>query len=398
MSLEKVCILGLGYIGLPTAALLANRGYEVHGVDVVPEVVDTINSGKVHIIEPELDTFVQSAVRSGKLKANTVPERADIYIIAVPTPFKEGNQPDLSYVESAARSIAPFVRPGNLVILESTSPIGTTEKVSQILASLGVEVNSVFIAYCPERVLPGQVMKELIENDRIVGGLNEESTQKVAAFYARFVSGEVIKTQAKTAELCKLSENSYRDTNIAFANELSLVCDAAGIDVWELIKLANKHPRVNILQPGTGVGGHCIAVDPWFIISEFPSQTKIIRAAREVNNYKTEWVIEKIKSTALEFEIKESRKPVIALFGLSFKPNIDDLRESPAVKVAKAIHNQHNTLVVEPHIHGHPYLNLVNTSEAHEKADIQVYLVAHKAFRPVPETNKTVLDFCNIKG
>lgn len=398
MALEKVCILGLGYIGLPTGALLANRGYEVYGVDVIQDVVDTINSGKVHIIEPELDTFVQSAVRSGKLRANTVPQGADIFIIAVPTPFKEGNKPDLSYVESAAKSIAPFVKPGNLVILESTSPIGTTDKVEAILKEYSVETDKIFIAYCPERVLPGQVMKELIENDRIVGGLNEASTKKVAAFYSRFVSGEVIQTHARTAELCKLSENSYRDTNIAFANELSLVCDKAGIDVWELIKLANKHPRVNILQPGTGVGGHCIAVDPWFIISEFPEQTPLIRTAREVNNFKTEWVIEKIHNAALEFEIKNHRKPILALLGLSFKPNIDDLRESPAVKVALSIHSRHNTLVVEPHIHQHKVFNLVSLEKGIEEADILIYLVAHKAFKPAPKTEKRVLDFCNINA
>lgn len=398
MGLEKVCILGMGYIGLPTGALLANRGYQVHGVDVIPEVVDTINSGRVHIIEPELDTFVRSAVRSGKLRANLVPEPADIFIIAVPTPFKEGNKPDLSYVESAARSIAPFVKPGNLVILESTSPIGTTEKVESILRENGVPTELVFIAYCPERVLPGQVMKELIENDRIVGGIHSPATEKVAEFYSRFVSGEVIKTNARTAELCKLSENSYRDTNIAFANELSLVCDAAGIDVWEVIKLANKHPRVNILQPGTGVGGHCIAVDPWFIISEFPNQTKLILAAREVNNYKTDWVIEKIENAALRFEIENKRKPILALMGLSFKPNIDDLRESPAVKVAKKIHENHETLVVEPHIQSHVQFHLVPFSDAFEKADILVYLVGHRVFKPIPITNKQVLDFCNIKG
>jgi UDP-N-acetyl-D-mannosaminuronic acid dehydrogenase len=398
VPLEKICILGLGYIGLPTAALLANRGYQVHGVDVVREVVDTINSGKVHIIEPELDTFVQSAVRSGNLKANLFPEPSDIFIIAVPTPFKEGNKPDLSYVESAAKSIAPFVEEGNLVILESTSPIGTTEKVKKILEDYSVNTESIFIAYCPERVLPGQVMKELIENDRIVGGINKISTEKVAAFYSRFVSGEVIKTGARTAELCKLAENSYRDTNIAFANELSLVCDAANINVWEVIKLANKHPRVNILQPGTGVGGHCIAVDPWFIISEFPNETKLIRAAREVNNYKTDWVIEKINSTALKFELEHHRKPVIGLLGLSFKPNIDDLRESPAVKVVQEIHSHHQTLVVEPHISKHSHFTLVSLESAIESADILVYLVGHKVFRPAVSTQKLVLDFCNING
>lgn len=398
MALEKVCILGLGYIGLPTGALLANRGYEVFGVDVIQDVVDTINSGKVHIIEPELDTFVQSAVKSGKLKASTQPQFADIFIIAVPTPFKEGNKPDLSYVIAAAKSIAPYIKPGNLVILESTSPIGTTDKVESILKEFGIETDQIFMAYCPERVLPGQVMKELIENDRIVGGLNEASTQTVAAFYSRFVSGEVIQTHARTAELCKLSENSYRDTNIAFANELSLVCDKAGIDVWELIKLANKHPRVNILQPGTGVGGHCIAVDPWFIISEFPELSPLMRTAREVNNYKTEWVIEKIHNAALEFELKNHRKPILGIMGLSFKPNIDDLRESPAVKVARSLNNIHEIRVLEPHIHQHSEFKLVSQERIFDEADIMAYLVAHKVFKPVPDTEKQILDFCNIRS
>lgn len=395
--MTRICIAGLGYIGLPTAALLANRGFFVHGVDVIQSVVNTINKGEIHIIEPELDTFVRSAVQSGKLTANLVPAPADVFIIAVPTPFKENKEPDLSYVFSAAEAIAPFLRPGNLVILESTSPIGTTQKIKDLLQRQGINVDELFIAYCPERVLPGHVMKELIENDRIVGGLTPEATDKVAAFYKMFVSGEVLKTEAKTAELCKLAENSYRDTNIAFANELSLISDAAGVDVWELIKLANKHPRVNILQPGTGVGGHCIAVDPWFIISAYPEQSKLIRSAREINTYKTEWVIEKISLEATRISQVLGRPAVIAVYGLSFKPDIDDLRESPAIHVYRALKADNVVLAVEPHVKSHQAIPLVDLTEALDSADLHVFLVAHKQFKTLNLAGKTVLDFCNLK-
>lgn len=395
--MTRICIAGLGYIGLPTAALLANRGFFVHGVDVIPSVVSTINKGEIHIIEPELDTFVRSAVQSGKLTANLVPALADVFIIAVPTPFKENKEPDLSYVFSAAKAIAPFLRAGNLVILESTSPIGTTQKIKDLLEKQGINVAELFIAYCPERVLPGHVMKELIENDRIVGGLTPEATDKVASFYKKFVSGEVLKTEAKTAELCKLAENSYRDTNIAFANELSLISDAAGVDVWELIKLANKHPRVNILQPGTGVGGHCIAVDPWFIISAYPEQSKLIRCAREINTYKTEWVIEKISLEAKRISLVLGRAAVIAVYGLSFKPDIDDLRESPAIHVYTALKTGHVVLAVEPHVKSHPEIKLVDLNQALDSADLHVFLVAHKQFKALNLDGKTVLDFCNLK-
>lgn len=395
--MTRICIAGLGYIGLPTAALLANRGFFVHGVDVIPSVVSTINKGEIHIIEPELDTFVRSAVQSGKLTANLVPALADVFIIAVPTPFKENKEPDLSYVFSAAKAIAPFLRAGNLVILESTSPIGTTQKIKDLLESQGINVAELFIAYCPERVLPGHVMKELIENDRIVGGLTPEATDKVASFYKKFVSGEVLKTEAKTAELCKLAENSYRDTNIAFANELSLISDAAGVDVWELIKLANKHPRVNILQPGTGVGGHCIAVDPWFIISAYPEQSKLIRCAREINTYKTEWVIEKISLEAKRISLVLGRVAVIAVYGLSFKPDIDDLRESPAIHVYTALKAGHSVLAVEPHVKSHATIKLVDLNQALDSADLHVFLVAHKQFKTLNLEGKTVLDFCNLK-
>mgnify|MGYP000426787979 CR=1 FL=1 len=395
--MTRICIAGLGYIGLPTAALLANRGFFVHGVDVIPSVVSTINKGEIHIIEPELDTFVRSAVQSGKLTANLVPALADVFIIAVPTPFKENKEPDLSYVFSAAKAIAPFLRAGNLVILESTSPIGTTQKIKDLLESQGINVAELFIAYCPERVLPGHVMKELIENDRIVGGLTPEATDKVASFYKKFVSGEVLKTEAKTAELCKLAENSYRDTNIAFANELSLISDAAGVDVWELIKLANKHPRVNILQPGTGVGGHCIAVDPWFIISAYPEQSKLIRCAREINTYKTEWVIEKISLEAKRISLVLGRAAVIAVYGLSFKPDIDDLRESPAIHVYTVLKAGHSVLAVEPHVKSHATIKLVDLNQALDSADLHVFLVAHKQFKTLNLEGKTVLDFCNLK-
>ncbi len=394
--MTRICIAGLGYIGLPTAALLANRGFLVHGVDVIPEVVKTINKGEIHIIEPELDTFVRSAVQSGKLRAHLEPADADVFIIAVPTPFKENKEPDLSFVFSAAEAIAPFLKTGNLLILESTSPIGTTEKIQELLRKKGIRVEDLFIAYCPERVLPGHVMKELIENDRIVGGLTAEATEKVAAFYKLFVSGEVLKTDAKTAELCKLAENSYRDTNIAFANELSLISDAAGINVWELIKLANKHPRVNILQPGTGVGGHCIAVDPWFIISAYPNQSPLIRTAREVNTYKTEWVIDRIKNAAFEISITTGREPVIAIYGLSFKPDIDDLRESPAVRVFEGLKEAYQILAVEPHVKSYKQILMTDLDTALETADLHVFLVAHRVFKNLNTGNKEVLDFCNL--
>ncbi|KZX77653.1 UDP-N-acetyl-D-mannosaminuronic acid dehydrogenase, partial [Oleiphilus sp. HI0009] len=322
---RSVCVMGLGYIGLPTASLLGTKGYQVTGVDVSPKVVETINQGKIHIVEPDLDLLVKSAVNSGNLKASLEPCKADVFIIAVPTPFKEGYEPDLSYVEQATRNIAPFVESGNLVILESTSPVGTTDLVAKILSEAGHDTQGdVFVAHCPERVLPGRILIELVQNDRIVGGINEASTDAAATFYKEFVSGEVLETSAKTAELSKLTENSFRDVNIAFANELSLICDQEHIDVWELISLANRHPRVNILQPGPGVGGHCIAVDPWFIIHRNPEQAKLIRTAREVNDHKPEWVISKVREKAERF-----KRPVIACLGLAFKADVDDLRESP---------------------------------------------------------------------
>lgn len=395
MQKRKVCVIGLGYIGLPTSALLANRGYMVHGVDVVQHVVDTINQGNIHIVEPELDTFVQAAVNSGKLKADTKPTDADIFIIAVPTPFHEGYVPNIDYVLSATRSIASHVKEGNIVILESTSPVGTTDQIEIILKENGVDTSKLFIAHCPERVLPGHIMRELVSNDRIVGGTTPEATKVTAEFYREFVQGEVLETDAKTAEMAKLTENSFRDTNIAFANELSMLCDKFSINVWELIKLANRHPRVNILQPGAGVGGHCIAVDPWFIVHAGGEMAKMIRTAREVNNYKTEWVIEKIKNAVLKFETHNGRKAKVACMGLAFKPNIDDLRESPALYIARKLKADGlEILAVEPNIESHKEFEIVDYKEAIQKADIVTFLVAHKEFKSVEIENE--LDFCGV--
>ncbi len=392
---KKICVIGLGYIGLPTAALLANRGYEVHGVDVVQSTVDTINNGDIHIVEPGLDTFVSSAVRSGKLTADTKPVAADVFIIAVPTPFHEGYVPNIDYVVSATQAIATYVKEGDIVILESTSPVGTTDKVEEVLQKEGVDTSKLHIAHCPERVLPGRIMIELVENDRIVGGTTPEATEATVAFYNTFVEGEVLSTDAKTAEMAKLTENSFRDTNIAFANELSILCDKFNIDVWELIALANRHPRVNILQPGAGVGGHCIAVDPWFIVYAGGDDAKMIRTAREVNTYKTEWAIEKIKNEALVFEKENGRKAKIACMGLAFKPNIDDLRESPALYIAKQlISDNFNVLAVEPNIEKFKDFEIIDYKKALEDADIVTFLVAHKEFKGLDI--KTNLDFCGV--
>ena len=397
MQTKTVCIMGLGYIGLPTAALLANRKYHVHGVDVVQSTVDTINQGKIHIVEPDLDTFVRSAVNSGNLIADTKPKEADVFIIAVPTPFHEGYVPNIDYVVSATESIAPYIKAGNIVILESTSPVGTTEKIAEVLESKGVEISKIHIAHCPERVLPGQIMRELVENDRIVGGLNEEATKETVAFYKTFVSGQILQTDAKTAEMAKLTENSYRDVNIAFANELSILSDKFGINVWELISLANRHPRVNILQPGTGVGGHCIAVDPWFIVHAGGEDAKIIRTAREVNTYKTEWVIEKIKNAALTFEKEHGKAAKVACMGLSFKPNIDDLRESPALYVTRRlIADGLEVLPVEPNIKSSEEFDLIQDAEAINQADIIVFMVAHDEFKGIRIFGKEVFDFCGV--
>ncbi|MGM0858922.1 MAG: UDP-N-acetyl-D-mannosamine dehydrogenase [Pseudomonadota bacterium] len=396
LKIDRILVMGLGYIGLPSAALLANRGYNVQGVDISPEVVDTINQGEIHIVEPDLDSFVHSAVHSGRLKASLIPEPADIFILAVPTPFHEGFVPNIDYVLDAASVIAPVVKAGNLVILESTSPVGTTEKVAGVLRQGGVDTDAVHIAHCPERVLPGHIMRELVENDRIVGGLSTEASEKVAAFYRTFVTGEVLVTDARTAEMAKLTENSFRDVNIAFANELSLLCDKFSIDVWELICLANRHPRVNILQPGTGVGGHCIAVDPWFIVHEGGEDARLIRTGREVNTRKTKWVVEKVQVEVKRFKQAYGREPQVACMGLAFKPNIDDLRESPALYVfQQLVAAGIQPLAVEPNLKRHSSLTLTLWNEAVEKADLVVYLVAHREFKKLAVSGK-VLDFCGV--
>ncbi|WP_341326497.1 UDP-N-acetyl-D-mannosamine dehydrogenase [Methylotuvimicrobium sp. KM2] len=379
-SATKVCVIGLGYIGLPTASLLGTKGFEVFGVDTSERVVNTINQGKIHIVEPDLDILVKSAVQSGNLKAGLQPQEADVFILAVPTPFKDDHIPDLSYVEAATRVIAPFVKPGNIVILESTSPVGTTDDiVAKILSEEGHDVGrDVYVAHCPERVLPGRILTELVENDRIVGGINEISTEKVVEFYRAFVRGEILATDAKTAELSKLSENSFRDVNIAFANELSLICDQENINVWELIKLANRHPRVNILQPGPGVGGHCIAVDPWFIVARSPDQARLIRTAREVNDAKPHWVIDKVKVSADKF-----KNPVIGCLGLAFKADVDDLRESPALDIVKEIRKQAigEVLVAEPNLTEYKDFTLLPYQEVIKRSDIVLLLVDHKPFK-----------------
>ncbi len=393
-------MMGLGYIGLPTAALIASKGINVTGVDIHQHVVDTINEGKIHIVEPDLDGLVHHVVKQGYLKASKIPVEADVYLIAVPTPFKGNHVPDLSYVEKAVKNIMPTLKKGALVILESTSPVGTTHKIQEIIFEERPDLkDEIFIAYCPERVLPGNVIYELEQNDRAIGGIDEASTEKAVRFYKHFVKGELHKTNSQTAEMCKLVENSSRDVQIAFANELSMICDKANINVWELIRLANKHPRVNILQPGTGVGGHCIAVDPWFIVSEFPEEAKIIRSAREINNYKTEWAIEKVKNTALQFKIDKGKNAQIACMGLAFKPNIDDLRESPALNVAQQLKTDgFNVQFVEPNLKSHSKFSLTSIEEAKETCDIMVFLVAHKEFKGmVVPPQARVMDFCGVR-
>ncbi|WP_179009471.1 UDP-N-acetyl-D-mannosamine dehydrogenase [Winogradskyella forsetii] len=402
MNKPEVVMIGLGYIGLPTAALIAQNNIYVHGVDTNPNIVDTINEGKIHIIEPDLDVAVANAVSSGHLKAAIKPVEANTYLIVVPTPFKAKNEPDISFVETATKAIIPLLKPDDLYIIESTSPIGTTEKMMHLIYSERPELeNKLNIAYCPERVLPGNVMYELVNNDRVVGGVNESSTEKAIQFYKKFINGDLHETNARTAEMCKLVENSSRDVQIAFANELSLICDKADINVWELITLANKHPRVNILQPGCGVGGHCIAVDPYFIVSDYPRESQIIGKAREINNYKSFWCAEKIQSTKLEFELKHGRKPSVALMGLAFKPNIDDLRESPAKYITqKVLQNSNNEeyFIVEPNIKNHKVFKLTNYAEAAKKANIIVFLVAHSEFSKInPKPEQIVLDFCGVR-
>ncbi len=393
--------MGLGYIGLPTAIIAARHGVEVLGVDINPSVVEKTNAGQLHIVEPGLETMLKEVVADGSLRAATEPSAADAFFMVVPTPFKGDHQPDVSYVESATRMVLPFLKKGDLYVVESTSPVGTTEAMAKIIFDERPELKGeIFIAYCPERVLPGNVIYELVNNDRVIGGLDEASTDKAIEFYSQFVKGTLHRTNARTAEMCKLTENSSRDVQIAFANELSMICDAAGINVWELISLANRHPRVNILQPGCGVGGHCIAVDPYFITADFPKESRLIAQAREINNFKAEYCAEKVKNAMLRFELDHKRKPVVAMMGLAFKPNIDDLRESPAkyitTKVMQSCNNA-EILVVEPNIKEHNVFKLTPFDEAYRRADIVALLTAHNEFRTLGyRDDKVILDFCGI--
>ncbi|HBP1876831.1 TPA: UDP-N-acetyl-D-mannosamine dehydrogenase [Pseudomonas aeruginosa] len=413
MSFQTISVIGLGYIGLPTAAVFASRQKKVIGVDVNQAAVDTINRGEIHIVEPDLDMVVHAAVTEGYLRATTSPEPADAFLIAVPTPFKHEHEPDLTFIEAASKSIAPVLKKGDLVILESTSPVGATEQMARWLAEFRPdltfpqthgETSDIRVAHCPERVLPGHVLRELVENDRVIGGMSEKCSEAASRLYKIFVKGECIITNARTAEMCKLTENSFRDVNIAFANELSIICDKLDINVWELIRLANRHPRVNILQPDPGVGGHCIAVDPWFIVSKTPDEAKLIRSAREVNDYKPFWVLEKIKLAVADVLQKQPEKTArdvsIACFGLAFKANIDDLRESPAIAIAQQVVASHpgRVLVVEPNIEELPEkfsvnLTLASADSAMQVADVVVLLVDHKEFREIiPHPRQLVVD------
>jgi UDP-N-acetyl-D-mannosaminuronic acid dehydrogenase len=397
---KKICIMGLGYIGLPTAALLANRGYQVHGVDTNQRTIDTINKGEIHIVEPDLDEFVMNAVNKKALTANIEPVDSDIFMIAVPTPFHADKFngitnspiPNVDYIVNATKKIAPYVKSGNLILLESTCPVGTTDMVADLLMEEGIEIDRVYIAHSPERVLPGQIMRELIENDRVVGGINGESTTKAASFYRSFVEGKVLETTAKTAEMAKLTENSFRDVNIAFANELSMLCDDMNIDIKELISLSNRHPRVNILNPGCGVGGHCISVDPWFIVDSANGKAKIIEQARRTNDHKANWVIDKVKSAVLIYKKEHGKIPTIACMGLAFKPNIDDLRESPALYIAQELNKVFDVVVVEPNISKHDSLKLVET-DIGIQSDICVYLVPHVDFKSLHVKNEDLTFF-----
>ncbi|MGZ3709214.1 MAG: UDP-N-acetyl-D-mannosamine dehydrogenase [Bdellovibrionota bacterium] len=411
-SYQKVCVLGLGYIGLPTASLMATKGFEVLGVDVNPRIVDNLNQGKIIIQEPSLDVIVKSAVNSGRLKASSKPELADVFIIAVPTPCRENHKPDVSYVQAATESLAPYLRPGNLVILESTSPVGTTEDVAKWIkakrpdlhiadraSTSKSEADTIFVAHCPERVLPGKILHELVHNDRIVGGIDPLSTEKAVAFYQKFVAGSIRAADCRTAELCKLVENVFRDVNIALANELSLICDKLDVDVFELIGLANHHPRVKILQPGPGVGGHCIAVDPWFVVDSVPEEARLIRTAREVNDSKPHFVIKKILEAA-----SKHKSPTIACLGLSYKADVDDLRESPAIEIVEALARKKigHLEIVEPHVDALPAplagmtdVTLSELKQAIGRSNVVVLLVDHQPFRNLDRKlleGKTVID------
>lgn len=397
----KACFMGLGYIGLPTAIIAAKHGVEIVGVDVNEKVVEMTNAGVLHIIEPGMEELLKEVTASGALHAYTEPQYADAFFIVVPTPFKGDHQPDISFVESATRMVLPYLREGNLFVIESTSPVGTTEKMTELIFAERPELkDKIYIAYCPERVLPGNVIYELVNNDRVIGGINEESSLKAMEFYRHFVKGQLHSTNSKTAEMCKLTENASRDVQIAFANELSYICDKAGINVWELIELANKHPRVNILQPGCGVGGHCIAVDPYFITAEFPNDSRLITRARDVNNLKPVWCAEKVRRAIYDFQLNQHRTPTVALMGLAFKPNIDDLRESPASAIVSRLMQfgrNAQLLVVEPNVKEHKNFKLTPYKEAYETADIVVFLVNHREFATLNyRKDVEVLDFCGV--
>ena len=413
--MKNVCVFGLGYIGLPTAAMFAHHGANVVGVDVNQHAVDTINQGKIHIVEPGLEAIVKQAVDKGTLKASLTPVHSDAYLIAVPTPFKgDDHTPDLSYIQAVSEALAPLLEKGDVVILESTSPVGATEQMVAWLAAARPDLTfpkyhepdneaDIYVAYCPERVLPGKVVEELISNDRIIGGMTKESTKKAQEVYRIFVEGDLLATNSRTAEMAKLTENASRDVSIAFANELSIISDKLDINVWELIELANHHPRVNILQPGAGVGGHCIAVDPWFIVNQNPDEAKIIRVAREINDNKPNWVIEKINAEVDRLKAQGIEKPTVAILGLAFKPNIDDLRESPAVHIAREMLDVESAeiLLVEPNIDKLPNSltvgNLVSLESAIEQADIFAILVGHSQFISIELPNdKSVIDVVGI--
>ncbi|MEW4468816.1 UDP-N-acetyl-D-mannosamine dehydrogenase [Parasphingorhabdus sp. JC815] len=409
--MNKISILGLGYVGLPSAAVFAASGMKVVGIDINAKSVEIINSGRAHIVEPGLDELLHKVVGNGSLRATTIAEPSDVFVIAVPTPFKEGNAPDLAFVKSAAEMIAPLIEKGNLVILESTSPVGATEQLAAwiqeerpdlAVPELDGEEGDIYLAYCPERILPGKVIQEVVENDRVIGGITAQSSEQAVLFYNKAIKGACHITNARTAELCKLSENSFRDVNIAFANELSMISAKLGVDVYKLISLTNRHPRVNILQPGTGVGGHCIAVDPWFIVDSAPEEARIIRTAREVNDSKPGWVVEQVTKLA-----KSTDQPVIACMGLAYKPDVDDLRESPAVEAVKLLVDKAigKVVVCEPFVDALPDsikelgVELMSTDQAFDKADIIVFLTAHDQFRHIPThqwQNKIVFDACGL--
>ncbi len=397
----QVVIMGLGYIGLPTASLIASKNIHVTGIDISEKIVDTVNSGNIHIVEPDLLGLVKYTTDKGFLKASTMVHPADVFLIAVPTPLGPNQTPDIKYVIDSIKAIIPVLKPNDLIILESTSPVGTTEKMLELIEHTRPELkNEILMAYCPERVLPGNIIYELEQNDRVIGGIDQKSTQRAIDFYSCFVKGALKSTTVRTAEMCKLAENSFRDLNIAFANELSMICEKAEINPWELIELANCHPRVNILQPGVGVGGHCIAVDPWFIVSSFEKEATLIKTARQVNLKKTQWVIDSILSEINTLKTKLKKDKIsVACMGLAFKPNVDDLRESPSAQIAASLQNitEIELLTVEPNLKEHPTYKLLNVKDAIDCADLVVFLTAHREFtnlNPADLQNKSVLDFC----